>query len=136
MPTKKEPSVTTRKNILGRDVKITKTGNKKTREVTGNYVSKTRTATDTKGGKKVTKSRIEVDPAMGYGSVRNVTKFTGAAGLKRALSSKPGAVRKTVYDMKSEVDPKRAKQSGTKMSVRELAEKKYKGSNLPKRFKD
>lgn len=133
---KKKSSVKTRTNLLGRDVKVTKTGNTKTREVTGNYVSKTRTATDTKGGKRVTKSRIEVDPAMGYGSVRNVTKFTGVAGLKRALSSKPGAVRKTVYDMKSEVDPKRAKQSGNKMSVRELAEKKYKGSNLPKRFKD
>jgi hypothetical protein len=132
----KQPIVKTRKNVLGRDVKITKTGNKKTREVTGNYVSKTRTATDTKGGKKVTKSRIEVDPAMGYGSVRNVTKFTGAAGLKRALSSKPGAVRKTVYDMKAEVDPKRAKQSGTKMSVRELAQTKYKGGNLPRKFKN
>jgi hypothetical protein len=132
----KQPIVKTRKNVLGRDVKITKTGNKKTREVTGNYVSKTRTSTDTKGGKKVTKSRIEVDPTMGYGSVRNVTKFTGAAGLKRALSSKPGAVRKTVYDMKAEVDPKRAKQSGTKMSVRELAQTKYKGGNLPRKFKD
>lgn len=132
---KKKPSVKTRTNLLGRDVKVTKVGNKKTREVTGNYVSKTRTATDTKGGKKVTKSRIEVDPTMGYGSVRNVTKFTGVAGLKRAVSSKPGAVRKTVYDMKAEVDPKRAKESGNKMSVRELAEKKYKGSNLPKRFK-
>jgi hypothetical protein len=132
----KQPVVKTRKNVLGRDVKITKVGNKKTREVTGNYVSKTRTSVDTKGGKKITKSRIEVDPAMGFGSVRNVTKYTGLAGLKRAFSSKPSSVRKTVYDMKSEVDPKRAKQSGNKMSVRELAQTKYKGGNLPRRFKD
>jgi len=135
MPTKKEPSVTTRKNILGRDVKVTKTGNTKTREVTGNYVSKTRTATDTKGGKRVVKSRIEVDPVMGYGSVRNVSKYTGIAGLKRSVSSKPGSDRKDVYTMTAQVDPKNAKKVGNKLSVRELAQKKYKGTNLPRKFK-
>jgi hypothetical protein len=132
----KKPSVKTRTNLLGRDVKVTKVGNKKTREVTGNYVSKTKTSVDTKGGKKVTKSRIEVDPAMGFGSVRNVTKYTGLAGLKRAVSAKPGTDRKKVYTMKSEVNAKKAKEQGNKLSVRELAKSKYKGTNMPRRYND
>lgn len=132
---KKDPIVKTRKNLLGRDVKVTKTGNKKTREVTGDYVSKTRTSVATKGGKKVTKSRIEVDPVMNYGSVRNVSKYTGVAGLKRAVSSKPGSDRKSVYKMTAQVDPKGAKLIGNKLSVRELAEKKYKGTNMPRKYK-
>jgi hypothetical protein len=133
---KKKPSTKTRTNILGRDVKVTKTGNKKTREVTGNYVSKVRTATDTRGGKRVVKSRIELDPAMNYANVRNVTKFTGIAGLKRAVSSKPGSDRKTVNVVKPNVNPKKAKEEGNKLTVRQFAEKNYKGKNLPKRFKD
>lgn len=133
MPTKKEPVVKTRKNVLGRDVKITKTGNKKTREVTGDYVSKVRTATDIKGGKKVSKSRVELDPSMGYASVRNVTKFTGPAGLKRAFSTKPGPPRKNVFAINADVNPKRAKEQGNKLSVREVAKKYYKGSNLPRK---
>ena len=132
----KQPIVKTRKNVLGRDVKITKTGNKKTREVTGNYVSKVRTATDTRGGKRVVKSRLELDPAMSYANVRNVTKYTGVAGLKRAVSSKPGSDRKTVNVVKPNVNPKKAKEEGNKLTVRQFAEKNYKGKNLPKRFKD
>ena len=133
---KKKPSTKTRTNLFGRDVKVTKTGNKKTREVTGKYVSKVRTATDTRGGKRVVKSRIELDPAMNYANVRNVTKFTGIAGLKRAVSSKPGSDRKTVTVVKPNVDAKKAKQEGNTLSVRQFAEKNYKGKNLPKRFKD
>ena len=132
MPTKKDPIVT-RKNLLGRDVKITRTKNKKVREVTGNYVSKVRTATDIKGGKKVSKSRVELDPTMGYASVRNVTKYTGIGGLKRAVSSRQGPPRKDVFSIKAEVDPKRAKKEGQTKSVREVAKKYYKGSNLPRR---
>lgn len=127
--------IKTRKNLLGRDVKVSTSGNKKTREVTGNYVSKTRTSVPTKGGKKVTKSRLEVDPVMNYGSVRNVTKYTGLAGLKRAVSAKPGTERKKVFKLTGEVDPKRAAQTGNKLSVRELVQKKYKGDNMPRKFK-
>jgi len=136
MPTRKtkpDVKVRTRKDIFGRDVKVVKSKNSKTRTVTGDYVAKTRTATDIKGGKRISKSRVELDPSMGYGSVRNVTKYTGAAGLKRAFSTKPGASRKTVYDMKAEVDPKRAKKEGQNKSVRQFAQEKYKGTNFPRR---
>ena len=132
MPTKKDPIVT-RKNLLGRDVKITRTKNKKVREVTGDYVSKVRTATDIKGGKKVSKSRVELDPAMGYASVRNVTKYTGLGGLKRAVSSRQGPPRKDVFSINADVNPKRAKAQGNKLNVREVAKKYYKGTNLPRR---
>ena len=83
----KQPSVKTRKDLFGRDVKVTRNKDVKTKEVTGNYVAKTKVVKGVKGGSKVTKSRMEVDPSMGYGSVRNVTKYTGLAGLKKELDT-------------------------------------------------
>lgn len=130
----KQPSVKTRKDLFGRDVKVTRNKGVKTKEVTGDYVSKTKVVKGVKGGKQITKSRMEVDPSMGFGSVRNVTKYTGAAGLKRELDMKKSTARKKVSSMAAGVNPEKAKVTKNKMSVREMAKKKYKGTNLPKKF--
>lgn len=130
----KQPSVKTRKDLFGRDVKVTRNKGVKTKEVTGDYVSKTKVVKGVKGGKQITKSRMEVDPSMGFGSVRNVTKYTGLAGLKRELDMKKSTDRKKVSSMAAGVNPEKAKANKNKMSVREMAKKKYKGTNLPKKF--
>lgn len=130
----KQPSVKTRKDLFGRDVKVTRNKGVKTKEVTGDYVAKTKVTKSVKGGKQVTKSRIEVDPSMGFGSVRNVTKYTGAAGLKRQLDMNPTSKRKKVSSMAAGVNPEKAKLTKNKLTVREMAQKKYKGTNLPKKF--
>lgn len=130
----KQPSVKTRKDLFGRDVKVTRDKGVKTKEVTGNYVAKTKVTKGVKGGKQVTKSRIEVDPSMGFGSVRNVTKYTGAAGLKKQLDMNPASKRKKVSSMAAGVNPEKAKLTKNKLTVREMAQKKYKGTNLPKKF--
>ena len=130
----KQPSVKTRKDLFGRDVKVTRSGNTKTKEVTGDYVSKTKVVKNIKGGKQVTKSRMEIDPSMGYGSVRNVTKYRGLAGLKKELDMKPSTDRKKVSSMAAGVNPAKAKATKNKLTVREMAQKKYKGTNLPKKF--
>jgi hypothetical protein len=136
MPTKQslpKVKVRTRKDIFGRDVKVVKSKHTKTRTVTGDYVSKTRTAQDVKGGKRITKSRLELDPSMGVGNVRNVKKYTGIAGLKRTFA--PNKYRKTVDRRGGVVDPKLAAITGNKKSVRELIVPMYKGKNLPRTYK-
>lgn len=130
----KQPSVKTRKDVFGRDVKVTRDKGVKTKEVTGNYVAKTKVVKGVKGGSKVIKSRMEVDPSMGYGSVRNVTKYKGLAGLKKQLDMNPSTDRKKVFSMAAGVNPKVAKATNNKLTVRELAQKKYKGTNMPKKF--
>jgi hypothetical protein len=71
---------------------------------------------------------------MGFGSVRNVTKYTGAAGLKRELDMNKSTERKKVSSMAAGVNPSKAKATKNKLTVREMAQKKYKGTNLPKKF--
>jgi hypothetical protein len=135
MPTRKtkpEVKVRTRKDIFGRDVKVVKTKNSKTRTVTGDYVAKTRTSRDVKGGKRVTKSRIELDKEMGVGNVRNVTKYTGLAGLKRVLT--PNKYRKDVNKVAGVVNPKLAAETGNKKSVTQSIIPRYKGKNLPRTY--
>lgn len=136
MPTKKgEPKikVRTRKDVFGRDVKIVKSKHTKTRTVTGDYVAKTRTSRDVNGGKKIMKSRIELDKDMGVGNVRNVTKYTGIAGLKRTFDS--GKLRKDVKKRSGNVDPKLAAASGNKKSVTQTLIPMYRGTNLPRTYK-
>ena len=127
------PKVRTRKDIFGRDVKVIKTKHSKTRTVTGDYVAKTRTSRDVRGGKKITKSRIELDPSMGVANVRNVTKYTGLAGLKRTLA--PNKYRKDVDKRSGVVDPKLAAATGNKKSVRQTIVPMYKGKNMPRTYK-
>lgn len=130
----KQPSVKNRKDVFGRDVKVTRDKGVKTKEVTGNYVSKTKVVKGVKGGKQVTKSRMEVDPSMGFGSVRNVTKYTGLSGLKKELDMNKSTDRKKISSMAAGVNPTKAKLTKNKLTVREMAQKKYKGTNLPKKF--
>jgi hypothetical protein len=130
----KQPSVKTRKDLFGRDVKVTRNKDVKTKEVTGNYVAKTKVVKKVPGGKNITKSRMEVDPSMGYGSVRNVNKYTGLAGLKKELDMKKSTDRKKISTMAAGVNPTKAKLTKNKLTVREMAQKKYKGTNMPKKF--
>ena len=132
---KKDPIVTSRQNILGRDVKITRAGNEKTREVTGNKMAKTTVTKDLKtGGKKITTSKIKVSPKEQMVDVINKTKYTGAAGRKRVLDVNPETSRKKTTSKAFSVDPAKAKQTKNTMSVREKAKKVYKGTNLPRKY--
>lgn len=136
MPTKQtkpKVKVHTRKDMFGRDVKVVKSKHTKTRTVTGDYVAKTRTAQDVNGGKRITKSRIELDPSMGVANVRNVKKYTGLAGLKRTVA--PNKYRKTVDRRSGVVDSKLAAATGNKKSVREVIVPMYKGKNMPRTYK-
>jgi hypothetical protein len=131
----KQPLVKTRKNLLGRDVKITRSGNEKTREVTGNRVAKTTVSKNLKtGGKKITSSKMVISPREQMVDVINKTKYTGAAGRKRMLDVNPDTSRKKTTSKAFGVDPKKAKETKNKLSVRESAKKMYKGTNQPKRF--
>jgi hypothetical protein len=132
---KKEPSVKTRTNLLGRDVTVTKSGNTKTREVTGNRVAKTTVSKDLKtGGKKITASKMVVSPRERMVDVVNKTKYTGAAARKRVLDVNPDTSRKKTTSKAFSVNPDKAKVTKNKLSVRESAKKAYKGTNLPRRF--
>ena len=132
---KKDPIVKTRKNILGRDVKITRAGNEKTREVTGNRVAKTTVTKDLKtGGRKITTSKMVVSPREQMVDVINKTKYTGAAGRSRMLDVNPETSRKKKTAKAFNVNPEKAKVTKNKLSVRESAKKAYKGSNLPRRY--
>lgn len=132
---KKDPIVKTRKNILGRDVKITRAGNEKTREVTGNRVAKTTVTKNLKtGGRKITTSKMVVSPREQMVDVINKTKYTGAAGRKRVLDVNPETSRKKKTAKAFNVNPEKAKVTKNKLSVRESAKKAYKGSNLPRRY--
>lgn len=132
---KKDPIVKTRKNILGRDVKITRAGNEKTREVTGNRIAKTTVTKDLKtGGRKITTSKMVVSPREQMVDVINKTKYTGAAGRKRVLDVNPETSRKKKTVKAFNVNPEKAKVTKNKLSVRESAKKAYKGTNLPRRY--
>lgn len=131
----KQPIVKTRKNILGRDVKITRAGNEKTREVTGNRIAKTTVTKDLKtGGRKITTSKMVVSPREQMVDVINKTKYTGAAGRKRVLDVNPETSRKKKTVKAFNVNPEKAKVTKNKLSVRESAKKAYKGTNLPRRY--
>ena len=132
---KKDPIVKTRKNILGRDVKITRLGNEKIREVTGNRVAKTTVSKDLKtGGRKITTSKIKVSPREQMVDVTNKTKYTGAAGRKRMLDVNPATDRKKTTSKAFAVDVKKAKETKNIFPVRERAKKAYKGTNLPRKY--
>jgi len=124
-----------RKNLLGRDVKITTSGNTKTREVTGNRMAKTTVTKDVNaGGKKITTSKIKVSPREQMVDVTNKTKYTGAAGRKRMLDVNPATDRKKTTSKAFAVNPEKAKETKNTLSVREKAKKAYKGTNLPRRY--
>jgi len=124
-----------RKNLLGRDVKVTRDGSTKTREVTGNKVAKTTVTKNlSSGGKKITTSKIKVSPREQMVDVINKTKYTGAAGRKRVLDVNPETTRRKTTSKAFSVDPAKAKQTKNTMSVREKAKKVYKGTNLPKKY--
>lgn len=124
-----------RKNLLGRDVKVTREGSTKTREVTGNRMAKTTVTKNLKtGGKKITTSKIKISPKEQMVDVINKTKYTGAAGRKRVLDVNPETSRKKTTSKAFSVDPEKAKQTKNTMSVREKAKKVYKGTNLPRRY--
>ena len=124
-----------RKNLLGRDVKITTSGNTKTREVTGNRMAKTTTTKDlTTGGKKITTSKIKMSPREQMVDVTNKTKYTGAAGRKRVLDVNPETSRTKTTTKTFAVDAEKAKQTKNTMPVREKAKKMYKGTNEPRRY--
>jgi hypothetical protein len=124
-----------RKNLLGRDVKVTRDGSTKTREVTGNRIAKTTVSKDLKtGGRKVTTSKIKMSPREQMVDVTNKTRYTGAAGRKRMLDVNPSTDRKKTTSKAFSVDPAKAKQTKNTMSVREKAKKAYKGTNLPRRY--
>ena len=124
-----------RKNLLGRDVKITTSGNTKTREVTGNRMAKTTVTKDVNaGGKKITTSKIKVSPREQMVDVTNKTKYTGAAGRKRMLDVNPATDRKNTTSKAFAVDAAKAKATKNTMPVREKAQKAYKGTNLPRRY--
>lgn len=124
-----------RKNLLGRDVKITTSGNTKTREVTGNRMAKTTTTKDlASGGKKITTSKIKVSPREQMVDVTNKTKYTGAAGRKRMLDVNPETSRTKTTSKAFAVNPEKAKETKNTLPVREKAKKAYKGTNLPRRY--
>lgn len=124
-----------RKNLLGRDVKVTREGSTKTREVTGNRMAKTTVTKNLKtGGKKITTSKIKVSPKEQVVDVINKTKYTGAAGRKRVLDVNPETSRKKTTSKAFAVNPAKAKETKNKLSVRESAKKMYKGSNLPRKY--
>jgi hypothetical protein len=126
-----------RKNLLGRDVKITTEGNTKTREVTGENIAKTKVTKELKsGGSKVTTSTLKVSPREQMIDVTNKTKYTGEAARKRVLDVNPETSRTKTTSKAFSVDPAKAKETKNTLSVREKAKKTYKGSNLPRNYND
>lgn len=124
-----------RKNLLGRDVKITTSGNTKTREVTGNKMARTTVTKDlSTGGKKVTSSTMKMSPREQMVDVTNKTKYTGAAGRKRMLDVNPTTDRKKTSSKAFGVNAAKAKETKNTMSVRESAKKMYKGTNEPRNY--
>jgi hypothetical protein len=124
-----------RKNLLGRDVKVTRDGSTKTREVTGNRVAKTTVSKDLKtGGRKITTSKIKISPREQMVDVTNKIKYTGAAGRKRMLDVNPSTDRKKTTSKAFAVDVKKAKETKNTLPVREKAKKVYKGTNLPRKY--
>ena len=124
-----------RKNLLGRDVKITRDGNTKTREVTGNKMARTTVTKDVNtGGKKITTSTIKVSPREQMVDVTNKTKYTGEAGRKRVLDVNPETSRTKTSAKSFNVDPAKAKETKNTMSVRDKAKKAYKGTNQPRNY--
>jgi hypothetical protein len=131
----KQPSEKKRTNLLGRDVKITTSGTTKTREVTGNKIAKTKvTAQASKGGKKITTSKIKMSPREGIVDVTNKTRYTGAAGRAKMTDMNPNTSKKKVTTRAFKVSPIEAAMLKNKDSVRQAAKKMYKGTNQPKRF--
>lgn len=126
-----------RKNLLGRDVKITTDGNTKTREVTGENVAKTRVTKDLKsGGSKITESKMKISPREQMIDVTNKTKYTGEAARKRVLDVNPETSRTKTTSKAFNVDPAKAKETKNTLSVREKAKKSYKGGNVPRNYND
>ncbi len=124
-----------RKNLLGRDVKITRDENTKTREVTGDRMARTKVTKDlSSGGKKITTSTIKVSPREQMVDVTNKTKYTGEAGRKRMLDVNPSTDRKNTTSKAFAVNPEKAKETKNTLSVREKAKKAYKGTNLPRNY--
>jgi hypothetical protein len=124
-----------RKNLLGRDVKITTSGNTKTREVTGNRMAKTTVTKDVNsGGKKITTSTMKMSPREQMVDVTNKTKYTGAAGRKRMLDVNPATDRKKTTSKAFGVNAAKAKETKNTLSVRESAKKMYKGTNEPRNY--
>jgi hypothetical protein len=124
-----------RKNLLGRDVKITRDKNTKTREVTGNKMARTTVTKDlSSGGKKITKSTLKVSPREQMVDVTNKTKYTGKAGRKRVLDVNPETSRTKTTAKAFNVDPAKAKETKNTLSVREKAKKVYKGTNEPRNY--
>lgn len=129
----KDPKVKERRNLLGRDVKVTRKGATTTRQVTGEKVAKTKITRDLPGmGKKVTKSRISVNPKTESATVSNSTKYTGLAGLKRTADANPSTKRKTTSSKTYQVAENKNKVRKGVESVRKEAAKAYKGKNMPK----
>jgi len=126
-----------RKNLLGRDVKITVDGNTKTREVTGDRMARTKVTKDlSTGGKKITTSTMKMSPREQMVDVTNKTKYTGAAARKRVLDVNPETSRKKTTSKAFAVDAEKAKQTKNTLSVREKAKKAYKGTNEPRNYND
>jgi hypothetical protein len=126
-----------RKNLLGRDVKITTEGNTKTREVTGENVAKTKVTKELKsGGSKITESKMKISPREQMIDVTNKTKYTGEAARKRVLDVNPETSRTKTTSKAFSVDPAKAKETKNTLSVREKAKKSYKGSNVPRSYND
>ena len=108
-----------RKNLLGRDVKITTSGNTKTREVTGNKMARTTVTNKLKdGGRKITTSTLKTSPREQVVDVVNKTKYTGAAGRKRVLDVNPDTKRKSTTARAFNVNPVKAVVTGNKLSAR------------------
>lgn len=124
-----------RKNLLGRDVKITTEGNTKTREVTGDRMARTKVTKDLNtGGKKITTSTMKVSPREQMVDVTNKTKYTGEAARKRVLDVNPETSRTKTTSKAFSVDAEKAKQTKNTLSVREKAKKVYKGTNEPRNY--
>ena len=124
-----------RRNLLGRDVKITTEGNTKTREVTGDRMARTKVTKDLNtGGKKITTSTMKVSPREQMVDVTNKTKYTGEAARKRVLDVNPETSRTKTTSKAFSVDAEKAKQTKNTLSVREKAKKVYKGTNEPRRY--
>jgi hypothetical protein len=147
MPTPKK--VKTRTNLLGRNVKITREGSKKTREVQGTRVSKYRSSRPTEDrysglkGNKVIKSKVVSNPRKGSIDVMNMEKTTGLLGLSKVLDSdkKTKRIKSASYHITSnpsEISRKKKRGeniSESKANVRQTALKYYRGSSLPKNTK-
>lgn len=147
MPTPKK--VKTRTNLLGRNVKITREGSKKTREVQGTRVSKYRSSRPTEDrysglkGNKVIKSKVVSNPRKGSIDVMNMEKTTGLLGLSKVLDSdkKTKRIKSASYHITSNPSEiSRKKKRGetvreSKANVRQTALKYYRGSSLPKNTK-